>query len=321
MKRVMIVDSLNQFIRSYIVDPSLSTNGQPIGGTKGFLKILQKLCRDINPDAVVICWDGRGGSRKRRSLVKEYKSGRKAIRLNRETDMTEDEELQNKIWQQSRLIEYLNELPVIQFMFDEVEADDVIGYVSKMPQFDGWQKVIVSSDKDFIQLCDGETVLFRPVQKEVLNKNNIIEKFGIHPNNFALARALVGDKSDNLEGVRGVGLPTVKKRFPFLSEEKSYTIQELIEFCDNVDSKLKTYKSILENEDLVALNYKLMQLYSPILSVQSKSKVDFTIDNFEFEFNKTEMIKMMHEDGFGSYNWDELFAKMKKISIDGLRGE
>jgi len=75
----------------------------------------------------------------------------------------------------------------------------------------------------------------------------------------------------------------------------------------------------LENETLVETNYKLMQLYSPNLSVQSKGKVDFTIDNFEFDFNKTEIIKMMHEDGFGAYNWDELFAKMKKIATDGLQ--
>ena len=70
MKRVMIVDALNMYFRAYIVDPSLSTNGHPIGGVKGFLKILQKLSRDINPDMIVMCWDGPGGSRKRRQIVK-----------------------------------------------------------------------------------------------------------------------------------------------------------------------------------------------------------------------------------------------------------
>ena len=58
MKRVMIVDALNMYFRAYIVDPSLSTNGQPIGGVKGFLKILQKLSRELRPDLVVIAWDG-----------------------------------------------------------------------------------------------------------------------------------------------------------------------------------------------------------------------------------------------------------------------
>ena len=60
-KRVLVIDALNMYFRAYIVDPSLSTNGQPIGGLKGFLKILQKLCRDTDPDQVIICWDGAGG--------------------------------------------------------------------------------------------------------------------------------------------------------------------------------------------------------------------------------------------------------------------
>ena len=65
MKRVLIVDALNAYLRAYIVDPSLSSNGQPIGGVKGFLKILQKLVRETKPDQVVVAWDGPGGSRKR----------------------------------------------------------------------------------------------------------------------------------------------------------------------------------------------------------------------------------------------------------------
>ena len=102
MKRVMIIDALNAYFRAYIVDPSMSTNGQPIGGVKGFLKILQKLVRENKPDMVVVVWDGPGGSAKRRAIVKEYKEGRKPIRLNRESNLTPDEETENKVWQQTR---------------------------------------------------------------------------------------------------------------------------------------------------------------------------------------------------------------------------
>ena len=145
----MIIDALNQFLRGYIVNPSLSPNGDPIGGTAGFLKILQKLCREIKPDKIVICWDGKGGSRKRRAVNKNYKEGRKPLRLNRDIrTLTAEEELQNKIWQQVRLVEYLNNFPVTQLVFDEVEADDVISFVAQLPDFKGWQKVIISSDKD-----------------------------------------------------------------------------------------------------------------------------------------------------------------------------
>ena len=62
-KRVMIVDALNAYLRAYIVDPSLSTNGQPIGGVKGLFKILQKLVREIKPDEILMVWDGPNGTR------------------------------------------------------------------------------------------------------------------------------------------------------------------------------------------------------------------------------------------------------------------
>ena len=129
--RVLFVDALNMYFRSYIVDPSLSTNGQPIGGVKGFLKILQKLVRETRPDQVVVAWDGPGGSRKRKSINKNYKEGRKPLRLNRDIKhLTENEELENKLWQQARLFEYLNEMPISQVLLPEVEADDIIAYVT-----------------------------------------------------------------------------------------------------------------------------------------------------------------------------------------------
>ena len=126
-KRLLIIDALNAYLRAYIVDPSISANGQPMGGMKGFIKILQKLVRDTSPQEIVIVWDGPNGSQKRKSMDKNYKAGRKPIRLNRAFhNLTDDEELHNKIWQQSRLIEYVNEMPIVQIMLPEIEADDVI---------------------------------------------------------------------------------------------------------------------------------------------------------------------------------------------------
>ena len=138
MKRVLIIDALNAYLRAYIVDPSLSAHGQPIGGIAGFLKILQKLCRQIKPDHIAIAWDGAGGSKRRRSVNKNYKEGRKPIRLNRDIkNMSENEELQNKMWQHFRLFEYINTMPVSQIMVDNVEADDIIAYIANMPKLKG----------------------------------------------------------------------------------------------------------------------------------------------------------------------------------------
>ena len=317
MKRVLIIDALNMFLRAYIVDPSLSTNGDPIGGFKGSLKIVQKLVRMTTPEEIVIVWDGPDGSRKRRTMDKNYKQGRKPIRLNRDIrNLSENEEVANKIWQQTRLVEYLNELPIIQLMLPAVEADDIISVVVQHPSYSGWQKVIVSSYKDFFQLCDGETIVFRPIQKQIVNQKNLVEQFGIHPKNFALARAIAGDKSDNLPGVGGVGLPTISKRFPFLSEDVSYDIDTLMEYSQEHAGKVKAYTNVLENREVVEENYRLMQLYTPSVSVQGRKKINYALDNFEPEFAKTTIKAMMIEDGFGVVNFVDMYAWMNKIVAD-----
>lgn len=320
-KRLLIIDMLNMFYRAYIVDPSLSTNGAPIGGLKGTIKILQKLIRESNPDKVVVCWDGAGGSRKRRSLKKDYKAGRKPIRLNRSVrTLSESEEMENKFWQQGRLIEYINSMPIAQLMYEDIEADDLIAFIKAMPQYKDWQKVIISSDKDFFQLLDENTILHRPVQKEFLNKISVLEKFEIHPNNFAIARAIAGDKSDNLPGIPGAGLKTVKNRFPFLKEERHYTLKDIVDYCkENLDSKAKIYERILENEDVLKLNYKMMQLYTPSLSANTKRNIKNVVLEADNSFNKTEILKLMIQDGFGEFNWSELSQKLNKISIDNWR--
>ena len=126
-------------------------------------------------------------------------------------------------------------MPVTQTFVPEIEADDVIAYISQMPSLKESQKVIMSQDQDFFQLCDDKTVLFRPIKKQVLNKKSITDEYGIHPVNFALARAMAGDKSDNLPGVPGVGLATLAKRMPFLAEDRSVFIDEVIDYCENVE--------------------------------------------------------------------------------------
>ena len=319
-KRVLIVDQLNLFFRNYIVNPSLSTDGSPIGGLRGCMQSLQKVIRESKPDMVVICWDGEGGSKQRKLLKKDYKAGRKPIRLNRAIrNMSDGEETDNKFWQQSRLVDYYNQIPVIQFMFDATEADDIIAYVSKHKLLEDYDKIILSSDKDFFQLLDDKTVLYRPVQKEILNKKSIVEKFNIHPTNFAMARAIAGDKSDNIEGIPGVGLKTISRRFPFLKEEKTKTFSDILSHCKkelNDGEEIKAYRNILEAEDVLRRNYQMMQLYAPLLSIDAKNLVNATLQDPDQSFNKTELIKMMIKDGFGEINFIDLFRHFNKIALD-----
>ena len=315
MKRVLVIDALNMFLRAFIVDPSLSNHGQPIGGIKGSIKILQKLVRMTNPNEIVICWDGPNGSQKRKAMNSSYKEGRKPLRLNRSVhNLTENEEIQNKVWQQMQIIEYLNQMPIIQLILERVEADDIISYVCNSSHYKGWQKVIVSNDKDFLQLCDEETVVYRPTTDKIETKKTVIESMGVHPTNMALARAMDGDASDNLPGVNRVGMKTIATKLPFMKDERTITIDELLDYCESIDSKLKVYKNISESKELIEHNYQMMQLYSPLISVQGKQTIDYALENFECEFNKTELLKLMMNDGFGELNWEELKGFLNRIS-------
>ena len=315
--KILIIDAMNAFIRNYVMNPSISASGSPIGGTKGFLMSLQKTARDINPDKIVVVWAGGGGSAKRRSLAKQYKEGRKPLKLNRAySGMDALAEKQNRYNQMKRTIEYLNKMPVVQLMVEDIEADDVIAYICGMPSLKGDVKIIVSMDKDFYQLCDSKTIVYKPIKDEFLNAKRIVDRFDIHPNNFAIARAIDGDKSDNLPGIKGAGMKTISKKLSFLREEKSYTIEEVFKFCRADDTGLKLYRDILKEKKKVELNYKLMQLYSPNISVQNSRHIKDTIEQFAPTLNRTDIIKMMSEDGIQEYNWTPIFQKFRSFIAD-----
>jgi len=222
------------------------------------------------------------------------------------------------MWQQKRIIEYMNEMPIIQVLIAQIEADDIISYVTQMEHYKGWQKIIVSNDKDFMQLCDDETVLWRPTVNEMLNANRIVETIGVHPRNMALARAMAGDASDNLPGIKGAGLKTIQKRLPFLGEDKDYNIPDVIDHCikSTKGSRVQFYNNVIENKKLVEHNYKMMQLYAPQMSVQAKQFTQEAVENFECDFNRTELIRMMREDGFGELNWEDLKSQLNKINYE-----
>ena len=312
MKRLLIIDGQNMFIRNYVMSPQLDINGSPIGGLTGFMRSLQKEVRRAKPDRVAICWEGPGGSQKRREKNKNYKLGRKAPRLNREyTFATPEEERENKYSQLVKLTEYLDNLPILQLSLENVEADDIIAWLCHCNEYAEWQKLIISNDKDFIQLCDDKTVLVRPGKnEEVLNKNNVLEQYSIHPRNFAWARAITGDKSDNLEGVKGLGLATVAKRFSFLSENKDYGLQDILTHAKNNNSKIKAYQNVLDSEEIIASNYEIMQLYTSTISSQGVNKLKYAIKNDGVDLNRSQIRKMLLKDGIGTLNIDDLMVML-----------
>jgi len=314
-KRVLIIDALNMFLRSYTIIPSMDPQGMPNGGTVGFLKSLQVLCREMKPHEVIICWDGHGGSEKRRQLNKEYKQGRRPVRFNRRMiELPEDKVKKNRTDQQLRLHEYLNNMPVIQLMVDFVEADDVIAYITQHKKYKDWQKIIISSDKDFFQLVgDDNVMIWRPIQKVFVDRLSLIGKFGIHPNNYALARAIDGDKSDNLEGVPRIGMKTIQTNFPILEQEKQLTCDELFVYCKMQIKQKSCHKKLLEYQERVKLNYEIMQLYESNISHNGRRGIDYTLDNFEHGLDKLELQKMLIADGQGHLNLSDLWAAFKNL--------
>ena len=236
------------------------------------------------------------------------------MRLNRSNSyLTDDQELNNRLWQHHRTMEYLNEFPIAQLMAENVEADDIIAHCVK--KLKDCEKIIVSSDKDFYQLCDDTTVIYRPIQNKFVNKKYVLETFDIHPTNFALARACAGDQSDNIKGIPGAGLQTLAKRFTEFAQEDPFYIEDLVRLSEEPQKKFKVHEAILEHREIIRKNYKLMQLYTPLLSAQDTKKINWALDECCTEFSKMKVQMMMIADGFGEYNFSLLYATMKKISL------
>lgn len=315
--RILIIDGSNVSVQSFIVNPTLSAKtGAPIGMIVGVLKTLQKLSREMKPDRIIIVWDGPKGSTKRKAIFKEYKDGRAPIRRNYELPpgMTEDDLKANRYWQMDRLIQYVENLGISQYAIEQVEADDVMSYLVQLLKLDPNNiPIIVSTDKDFMQLCTDNVLLYRQSKEIFLNSKRIIDEYQIHPRNMAIARALIGDKSDNLDGVSGVGFKTAAKRFECLIEDKDVFLDDIKALCEERKDQQKIYSDILSNFELVERNYKIMQLYEPMLSIQDKQLIKNTLENGENSLHESKFELMRMEDGFGEINFRDLILRMKQI--------
>lgn len=272
--KTLIVDGLNTFIRSFSVDPSCNDNGVHVGGITGFLKSVGYAIKVFNPTRVVIVFDGKGGSQRRRKLYPDYKHKRKAsTRYNRSIHISSQEDEQQSMKMQiSRLLQYLETLPVSIFCIDNIEADDVISFIAKNPLDNEVNNYyIMSTDKDFYQLINDNITVWSPTKKKMYDVNAILDEYGIHPNNFIMYRILDGDVSDNISGVKGFALKTVQKSFPFLKEELESNIDSLIN--NSTDKKGKCFESLLNSKDILERNFKLMQLKNVDISGNAKLKI------------------------------------------------
>lgn len=143
---VLIVDSLNLFMRAWAAFPTMSSHGYQMGGCVGFLKVLKRIVSEIQPSKVILAWEG-GGSSRRRKLLPEYKEKRRPEKLNRFYGDDIPDTSDNKNHQMVTLINILKNVPVCQVYVSDCEGDDIIAYLCRGP-FRKDLKVIASSDKD-----------------------------------------------------------------------------------------------------------------------------------------------------------------------------
>jgi len=315
MKNITVLcDGMSIFMRNYVINPTMDIDGNPIGGVVGFLTMLGTICSYYNPEDVIVVWEG-GGAPRRRAIYPDYKRGRVTQKLNRFYSDDIPDSNQNKLSQVAKLTKILQNLPITQIYVADCEADDVIGYVSRY-KLNETKTVIVSSDKDMYQLVDESTVVWSPGQKKEINEGKILEKSGIHPKNFCLARAISGDKSDNLGGVSGAGYRTLTKRFPnfFCAEEIDF--ESILNHCQEQlkTSKIKIYKNILEGEELVSRNLKLMRLDVSNLSATQIQKIESVLETSEVKYDKIGFMRALNKFGLRDFKTDRLFASMNYIN-------
>jgi DNA polymerase-1 len=310
---IIIVDGLNYFTRHFVVNPTMSRQGHQIGGFVGFLKGLKLLNEKLNSQRMIIIWEG-GGSPRRRAIFPEYKSGRRPQRLNRYYEDIPDT-YENRDYQLKLTIESLRHAPVQQIYVSDCEADDVIGYMCRH-MFRNNKIVVVSSDKDLYQLIDNNVTQWSPGQKKLITSEEVREKFGVWPTNMCLVRSFVGDSSDGIPGVDGAGFKTMSKRFPLLQEDQSLMLQDILdEASRHRATKVQLYKNIIEQQDIVRRNWKLMHLDIANLSGDQIKKINDSVSSYSPKKNKLEMMRLLIREGVQDFDVDSFFMTLNATIV------
>lgn len=317
--RVLIIDGLNLFFRNFATINMLNQDGAHIGGLAGFLRSLGSLVQLIQPTGVYVIFDGIGSSTNRKNLLPEYKSNRGITRITN-WDAFDDLEDENdaKVGQITRIIHYLQCLPVKIGTIDKAEADDMIAYLAKeLPSRFNSEVVIVSSDKDYLQLVNKKVKLYRPVSKAFFGPEDVRKEFEIHPDNFIIYKTLLGDQSDKIEGVKGLGPKTLIKLFPEI-QTVPLTLQDIFDYAEDNMTKHKLYPQILFRKQNLENHYKLMDLKNPILDDRQIKYIEELVQEPNNGFYKKQFLELYSIDGIGHFIKDidywvtDIFFKLGK---------
>ena len=299
---IMVFDGLNTFIRAFGATPSVNEDGDHIGGITGFLFSIGKAIRDFRPSRCVIVFDGRGGSARRKKIYGDYKGNRaNKTRLRRHDHQnfaTIEDEQEAMRYQFSRLVSYLDNLPVTFLSIDGIEADDTIAYIAQMYQDTAKKVTIVSTDRDFYQLISPTLQVWSPIKKKMYDTETLLEEFGVHPNNYVVYRTFTGDTSDNIPGVDGFGPKTILKTFPELADSQEFTLEDLQSKCNakRLLKEGKSFQKVLDSYDIIEKNYQLMNIKLLNIPAQNSSTIRGIMQQSIPTLNKIEFQRLFMED-------------------------
>ena len=244
MRRLVLIDAANTLYRAFFALPPLrNASGQPTGAVLGFANMLGKVVREEQPDAIAIAMDPKGGSF-RTELYPEYKANRDA----QPEDLTSQFEILRELIAAWRL-------PMIEV--PGFEADDVIASLVEQAPEDV-EVMIVSTDKDLMQLCSDRVVLLDTVKDRRVGPAEVEERFGVLPERLLDLRALVGDPSDNIPGVKGIGEKGAAK---LLAEWPD--LETLLDHADEVKAK-KAREGLQGQADAARLSKQLATLRTDV---------------------------------------------------------
>ena len=288
-KRLFIIDGYATLYRAHyalIRNPLTTTAGIPTSAVFGFANQVFQLLEEENPDYIVAAFDSKGKNF-RHELYTDYKANRSAM----------PDEIQTQLPYLWELLDGMN-IPVLRI--EGVEADDIIGTVAKMCEKDDLQCNIVSGDKDFMQLINDKTLLYAPQarrrEKEVFNAQKVSEKWGVGPEHIIDLLGLMGDSSDNVPGVEGVGPVTAKKLI-----QKFGSMEKIYENIDQIENE-KMREKLLNNKDNAFLSKQLVTILTDVT-------VDASLSDFEKkEANNTKLESIFKE--------LEFTGLLKKIGSD-----
>lgn len=279
----MYIDGFNMFLASYHACRELNENCEPVGGYVGFLRQLKNLIVTLSPHKVVVVFDGPNAGFRRKQLFKEYKGKRggsdkiRELKINIGTDEEKDiVGVNNEQQQFIELFNILKQLPVTLCIVPYCEADDAIAYlVKKNPNY---HSLIVSNDKDYLQLVDDNVNVYQFSKKLLITPENFMTNYNIKKENFLFYRTIVGDISDELSGINGIGEKNILKYFPQINTTIYNTIEEFWDAIEKIEEKGKIVEKLKEGKKISYLMYELMRLDESGLSLKSIETINSQLE-------------------------------------------